>query len=300
MSWINLALLSAVTFGTVNIIDSHLISKRMPNLRVFLLLGGTIMLIYSLVLSHLFPLPENTSAGTLLIAVVASIFRAAAVTIMLYAFKMEEVSRIIPVVHTYPIFVAILAMPLLGESLHSLEWLAIIIVVAGAIMVSARQSPTGATTWRVKLVLLLFGSSLLFALADITTKYVLAYIPVWNLRWIVMLCISSTFLLISIRPDTFKQLGNIKQRKSAIGLLALSETLAFAGITLSLSAIEKGPVSLVSTIIGSRPVIVVIFALILSRISPMFLEGHIDRRTLAVRLIATAMIAGGIAIIHLT
>ena len=300
MSWVNLALLSAAALGVVNIIDSHLISKRMPSLRAFLLPVGIIILIYSLIIFYLFPLPEGTSIRILLVAVASGILRTAAVTIMLYSLKREEVSRVIPVVHTYPIFVAIMAMPLLGESLYSLEWLAIIIVVAGAVMISARQGPSGATTWKVKPLLLLFGSSLLFALSDITSKYVLAYISAWNLLWLSTLCVSGIFLLISVRPHTFKQLGNMKQRKSALGLLALGETLAFVGITMSLSAIEKGPVSLVSTIIGSRPVFVVIFALILSRVSPMFLEWHPGRRMLALRLIAITMIVGGIAIIHLT
>jgi len=299
MSWTNLALLSAATLAIVNIIDSHLISKRMPSLRAFLLLVGIIILIYSLVLFYLFPLPEGTSTGTLLTAIASGILRTAAVSIMLYHLKREEVSRVIPVVYTYPIFVAIMAVPLLGESLYYLEWLAIIIVVAGAVMISARQDSSGTTTWKVKPMLLLFGSSLLFALADITSKYVLAYISAWNLLWLSTFCVSGIFLLISVRPHTFKQLGNMKQRKSALGLLALGETLAFVGITLSLSAIEKGPVSLVSTIIGSRPVFVVIFALILSRVSPMFLEWHPGKRMLALRLIATAMIVGGIIVIHL-
>ena len=300
MSWINLALLSAATLGVVNIIDSHLISKRMPSLRAFLLPVGIIMLIYGLAVFYLFPLPEGTNVWVLLMAVASGILRAGAATIMLYTFKREEVSRVVPVVYTYPIFVAIMAVPLLGESLHYLQWLAIIIVVTGAIMISARQSPSGATTWKIKPMLLLFGSSLLFALADITSKYVLAYISAWNLLWLTIFCVSGIFLLVSIRPHTFKQLSNMKQRKSAIGLLALNETLAFVGITLSFSAIEKGPVSLVSTIIGSRPVFVVIFALILSRVSPMFLEWHPSRRMLTLRLIATAMIVGGITTIHLT
>jgi len=302
MSWINLALLSAATLGAVNIIDSHLISKRMPSLRVFLLLSGIIILVFTLILFRLFPIPQGTSVRIVSLAVASGILRTAAVIIMLYNLKREEVSRVVPIVYAYPIFVAIMAVPLLGESLHYLEWLAIIIVVAGAVMVSARQTPSGTTMWKVKPMLLLFGSSLLFALADITSKYVLNYISAWNLLWLSMSCVSGIFLLISIHPLTFKQLGNIKQRKSAIGLLILDETLALIGMTLSLSAIEKGPVSLVSTIIGSRPVFVVIAALILSRVAPSFLEWHpgIGKGMLALRFIATAMIAGGIAIIHLT
>ncbi len=300
LSWVNTALLSAAILGVVNIIDSHLLSKRMPGLRAFLLPVGVVHLIYSWILFTLFPLPEGTALCPVLIAVASGISRTAAATIMLYTMMREEVSRVIPVVYTYPIFVAIIAVPLLGESLSYLRWLAIIMVVAGAVIISVRQSPSGATTWLSKPLLLLFGSSSNFALADIASKYALAYISFWNMSWLGGFCLSGIFLLVSIRPHILSQLSNMKQKNSAIGLLAFNETLAFVGILLLLWSIERGTVSLVSTIIGSRPIFVVIFALILSRVSPMFLEWQPGKAMLALRLAATAMIVGGITIIYLT
>jgi len=299
VTWGNTAILSAAVLGVVNVIDSHLLSKRMPGLLAFLLPVGIIHLIYGSVLFALFPLPEGTSILPIVVAVASGILRTGAISIMLYSLKREEVSWVIPVVYTYPIFVAIMAMPLLGETLHYPEWLAIIIVVAGAVMVSARHSPSGATTWPGKPLLLLFGSSLLFALADIAGKYALNYISFWNMFSLSALCMSSIFLLVSIRPHIIRQLRNMKERNPAIGLLAFNETLAPIGIVLSFWALERGPVSLVSTIVGSRPMFVVIFALIMSRISPMFIEWRPGKGRLPLRLIATAMIVGGITIIHL-
>ena len=300
MSWIHTALLSAAIIGAVNIIDSHLLSKRMPGLRGFLLPVGIISLTYGLVLFYLFPLPEGTGVGTLLVAIASGMLRTAGVIIILYTLKREEVSRVIPVVYTYPILVAIIAVPLLGESLYYLQWLAIIMVVAGAVTISFRQSPSGSTTWLGKMFFLFFGSSLLLAMADITSKYVLASISFWNLYWLTAFCMSVTFLLVSMRPYILKQLINMKQRNSAIALLTFNELLAPVAILLSLRSIEMGPVSLVSTIISTRPVFVLTYALILNRVLPTFLEWQPGRRMLALRLIATAMIVSGIAIIHLT
>jgi len=59
-------------------------------------------------------------------------------------------------------------------------------------------------------------------------------------------------------------------------------------------------VSLVSTILSSRPIFVVMFAFILSRILPTFLEWQPGKGMLALRLIATVMIVGGITIIYLS
>jgi uncharacterized membrane protein len=118
--------------------------------------------------------------------------------------------------------------------------------------------------------------------------------------WINALCMAGIFLLVSLRPRIIKELINMRRRSSSIGLLVLNEMLAVIGILLVFRAMENGPVSLVSTITGSRPIFVLIFVLILNRFRSGFLiEGQSDKGTLALRVIATAMIVGGIAIIYL-
>ena len=300
MNWASIAILSAASFSVVNIVDSHLLSKRMPGLRALLLLIGCFQLFYGLLIFWIFPLPAGIGVLPVLVAVASGIFRSTAAIIMLYNLRREDVSRVIPVVYTYPIIVAIIAVLFLGETLAYLQWLAIIIVVAGAVMVSLQQSPSGATIWLGKPFLLLLGSSLFFALADITSKYALAYISPWNMFGITSLCLFGVFWLISVRPSVINQLVNMKGRNSALALLTFSESLVPVASVLSFLALERGPVSLVSTIIGSRPIFVVIYALILSRILPGFLKWQSGGGMLALRLVAVAMIFGGIAIIYLT
>lgn len=298
--WVSIAVLSAAVIGVVSIIDSHLISKRMPSLRAFLLPVGLVILVYGLVLFYLFPLPEGVGTWSLMVALASGVLRATAIAIMLYTMKREEVSRVILLVHTYPVFVAIMAIPLLGETLYYLEWIAIIIVVAGAVMVSVRWDLGGLVTWLGRSFFLLIGSSLLMAMADVAAKYALAYISFWNMYWIGSFCMSGIFLLISVRPHIIKELNHLKQQKSVMTLLAFNETLAVVGTVLLFWAMKTGPVSLVSAIIGGRPVFVVIYALVLSRISPMFLDWQPGKVMLALRLTAITMIVSGIVIIYLT
>jgi drug/metabolite transporter (DMT)-like permease len=284
VDWVSIAIFGTAFLGLVNIIDSHLISRRMPSLRAFLLPVSFVTLTYASVLFYLFPLPEDIGIWPLTAAVASGTLRTISVTILLYTLKREEVSRVIPIASTYPVFVAIMAVLLLGETLYPLQWIAIIIVVAGAVI----------------LFFLLIGSSLLMAVAHVTAKYALDYISFWNMYCIGAFCMSGFFLLISLRPHILKELGNMKQRNSALTSIALNEALVMIGVVLLFWAMERGPVSLVSTIISSRPIFVVIYALILSRVSPMLLEWHYGRGILALRLIAITMIVGGIAIIYLT
>ncbi len=299
MTWVTTAILSAAIMGMVNIFDSHLLTKRMPSLRAYLLPGGMIYLFYAFILLAMFPLPENTGILPILIAATSGLLRFGAISIMLYSLKREEVSRVIPVVYTYPIFVAIMAMPLLGESVLYLEWLAIVIVVAGAITISLKQSTSGSTIWQGKPFIILFGSSLLLAMSDITGKYALNYLSFWNMFSITTFGMAGLFMLISLRPHVIRQLAGIKNKGTTWSLLALNETLSPIGIGLSFWALQRGPVSLVSPILSSRPMFVVIFALIFSRILPKFLNWNPGEGRLPQRLIATAMIVGGIVIIHL-
>jgi len=300
MNWASIALLSAATYAVVNIIDSHLLSRRMPGLRALLLPIGCFHLVYGLLIFWIFPLPTGIGVWPILVAVASGLFRTTAAIVLLYNLKREEVSRVIPIVYTYPIFVAIIAVLFLGETLAYLQWLAIIIVVAGAVMVSIQQSPSGTTIWLNKSFLLLFGSSLCFALADITSKYALSYISPWNMFSITSFCLSGVFWLISVRPSAINQLANMKGRNSALALLTFNEILVPIASLLLFLALESGPVSLVSTIIGSRPIFVVLAALILSRVLPGFLKWQSDGGMLILRLVAIAMIFGGIAIIYLT
>ncbi|TRZ93485.1 MAG: hypothetical protein D4R82_05030, partial [Dehalococcoidia bacterium] len=133
MNWVNTAILGAAVMGVVNILDSHLLSKRMPGLRAFLLPVGIIHLIYGSLLFALFPLPGGIGMWPVVVAVASGVLRTGAVVIMLDSLRREEVSQVIPVIYAYPIFVAIMAVPLLGESLNYLQWLAIVIVVVGAV-----------------------------------------------------------------------------------------------------------------------------------------------------------------------
>ncbi len=301
MDWVTVAILGTFAIGLVNIIDSHLLSRRMPSLRAFLLLVSLFVLPISLVIAYLFPLPEGVDAWPLVVTVASGVIRTVSIIILLYTFKTEHVSQAIPVFHTFPVFVALLAVPLLGESLSSLQWLAIIIVVAGAVIISVKRGSGGAATWLGRPFWLLLAASLLMAVADVGSKYALEYISFWNMYWLSSLCMVAIFLFISLRPRIIRQLGTMRRRRPTLALLFANETLAVVGIVLIFWAMEMGPVSLVSAINGSRPLVVLAAAFILSRVSPRFLlEGGMAGRTLALRLAATAMIIAGIVIIYLT
>ena len=298
MNWAGAAILSAGTSAAVSIFDSHLITRRLPGMRSFILMVGIFHIVPSLIFMALFPLPAGVSINIVLLTLLSGIIRTVSILILFYCLTKEEVSRVVPVTSTYPVFVAILAVPLLGEHLSSLEWLAIFIVVAGAITISFRQSPSGSFILN-RLTALLFLSSLFMAVADLISKYVLGFISFWNVFWLEALLVSSVFLVISARPLVFRQIVQVKQKLSGFILFVADELFAIVGLILATWSRAEGPVSLVSTITSSRPMFVLIYALILSRFLPGFLAWQSGSWVLILRIIGIVMIVGGLAIIYL-
>ena len=300
MDWATIAVLGTMAIGLVNIIDSHLVSRRMPSFSAFLLAVAAFISIPTLGLMSFFPLPPGLESWPLLVALGSGLLRTISILILLYIYKTEEVSQAIPVFHTFPVFVALLAVPLLGETLSGWQWLAVWIVVAGAVIISARRIP-GAANWLGRPFWLLTAASLLMALADVGSKYALGYVSFWNIYWLGSLITIAVFLAISLRPPIVRQLLALPRRKATMSLVAANELVAVIGILMIFRAMESGPVSLVATINGSRPLFVLILALLLSRLAPGFLlEGQPAATGLSRRLIATLMIVGGITIIYAT
>ncbi|MEE8470545.1 MAG: EamA family transporter [Dehalococcoidia bacterium] len=293
------ALAVAAILGLVNIVDSHLISKRMPSLRAFLIPAGLLHLTFGLTILALYPLPVGVDAFPWFVAVASAVTRTLAVLLMLYAMRTEEISRIIPVAHSYPVFVAILAVPLLGETLGYLDWLAIVMTVAGAVLISVRWGSGGQGARLRKSFIMLVASSVLFGVANTTAKYALDYVSFWNMYSLGAICFGVVFCLTSARPSILRELRNMKGMRTALKLIAFNEIIALVGILLSFWAMERGPISLVSTIMGARPFFVFLYALALSRVFPALLDERLSRGTVALKLLSIALILGGVAIINL-
>ncbi len=269
----------------------------MPSFWAFLLPAGIVHLIYGLTFLAIYPLASGVDAFSWFMVAVAAVARTAAALLMLYAMRTEEVSRIIPVVYTHPVFVAILAVPLLGESLNYLQWLAIFMSVVGAVLISVRGQGWG-TRLRRSFIMLL-ASSVLFGVANVATKYASESVSFWNMYSLTAISLGGVFLLLSMRPAVFGELRSMRGRGATLTLIAGNETIVLVGIVLSFWAIENGPVSLVSTVMGIRPLFVFLYALALSRFFPTVLGERLSRGSVTLKVASIALIVGGVAIINL-
>jgi drug/metabolite transporter (DMT)-like permease len=295
--WIAVAIVSAATTGLVSILDSHLISKRMPSFLAFLAPLGIVHFVLGLVVLTLLPLPAGVDTMTLAVAVGSSVIRVVGALLMLRTMRSEEVSRIMPVTNTFPIFVAILAVPVLGEYLGWLEWLAIIITVSGAVLISVHWGTDGQGVRLRKSFAILMVSSVSFGVANIGSKYAMEQLTFWNMYGISTTCLGTLFLLLSLRRATLQELWHMEGRNQALGLLSFNECVAVVGIVLSFWAIEQGPVSMVSTILSTRPAFVFVYAMAVSRFFPTVLDERLSRGIIATKIASIGLIIGGVTLL---
>lgn len=300
MTWLTVAVIAAAMTAFVSIMDSHLISKRLPSFQAFLAPIGLVHSAVGIVIFSINSIPAGTDATTVLIAFASGIVRVSGALIMLRTMRSEEVSRVMPVANTFPIFVAILAVPFLGETLGWLQWLAIFITVAGAMLISVRRGAKGRGVRLRKSFASLVVASLFFGIANTMAKYALDDLSFWTLYGINAICLGGLFTLFSLRGRVLRELRDMAGRSRTLTLLGINEVAALTGFLLSFWAMERGPISQVSTILATRPAFVFIFVLGLSRLYPAALDERMGRRAVALKVASIALVIGGVSLLLLS
>ena len=301
MSWVFLALGSALAFAVVSALDKILIQRFVPNPRAFIVLVGLIQFGLAAVV---LPFAKFSGYGldTALISCVSGFLAGIYLVLMFWVMRMQDVSRVVPITSTHPIFVAILAQVFLGEIISVLAWIGILVTVGGAVLMSfgptTRRSERGQSQW-VPFTLLMV-SSLAFGLSQYLTKVVADDIDVWSLFVWRGLGLGIACVGIMIRKSMFPDLVRAIRDPVSISLAVLTEgVLVLIAVILQLLAIYSGPVSLAVTVMAVRPLFVFILGILLSLGVSRVLDEPLEGRILATKLAAIAMTVGGIIAVTL-
>ena len=301
MSWVFLALGSAFTFAVVSALDKILIQRFVPNPRAFIVLVGLIQVGLVVIV-----LPFATFSGygvdIALISCVSGFLAGIYLVLMFWVMRMQDVSRVVPITSTYPIFVAILAQVFLGEMISVLAWAGIVVTVGGATLMSfgptQRRSERGQNQWIP--FALLVASSLAFGLSQYLTKVVANDIDIWSMFVWRGIGLGIACVGIMVRKSMVPDLVRAMRDPAAIGLTILTEgVLVLVAVILQLQAIYSGPVSLAVTVMAIRPLFVFILGIALSLGVSRVLDEPLEGRILAVKLAAIAMTVGGIIAVTL-
>lgn len=296
--WILLALGSAACFGIVSVVDKRLLSHNLSGVSVLYLWIALVLAFYIIVTFSLTGIPTEAAPDRLLVALASGLATGVGLALMFMGLKFEEASRAIAITQIYPVFVAVLAVLFLGESLNRLQWAAIALVVMGTMLISLRGSPRHLLRL-TRGTPMLVGSGLGLGLGFFAAKIALDSLSVWDVFAVQQLGVTLVFSLFA-RPRVWRDLISALKNRNTLLLMVVGEgMLPVVAIMLSLLATNLGPVSLVAGFLATRPLFLFIVATVLSSSRLRLMEESVSRQALALKFTSIVMIIVGVGALGL-
>lgn len=260
MNWVVFSLFSAVAFTAYSVAQKRTLDRHVRGPAAFSALACVMHGAVASVI--LFFAPPDWLSWSVAAVILAGSVHAGIQILTAYAFRREgDVTRIVPVLDAYPLFVLVLAVALLDESLTPIKWGAVGLVVAGVVIASQRQNPAGE---RLSLfnpsVIAVIGASVGIALYSVLAKMAMAMggmsiLQIYAVSWLAAL------------PWTFgaawfadrAQLKAALASPPALWGSGAAQAALFAAFITGFIAFESGPVSLSAALMSIRPVLLLLW-----------------------------------------
>lgn len=299
MSWVAVVLAGAALAALLSVLDKTVIHRyaRMPYLQPLVI--GITMLFIGLTLLAVTGIPPSATFEPVLWAFISGAFYGLGTHILVYTLYKQEVSRVIPVYQTYPIFTALIAFFFLGERLGAVEWIAMLAVVGGAVLLSFRRDESGCGFLLDRAFIILIVGSAIEGSSFVFGKSAVNELPVLFTHALRLLAIGSVLLALNLRRNSLDQvLWFVRTRSPALRYVALNQlVISNASQFLFLWALSLGPAVLVTALSSLRTFFVVAYAIALSLAWRGALGEVTTPATVTVKLVSTVLIVGGVGVI---
>jgi uncharacterized membrane protein len=287
-SWQFLALIATLMWAIINIVDKHIVSEKIKKLSVvmtFDAIGAVIAVLAIIVFSRV----EIPGFSLLLLLIVSGVIWVPAVYFYYKALQIEEVSRVVPLFLLIPIFTAILAGMFLNEIFTVQIYAGILLVVAGAILISFKKTEKFRIGKGFHFILI---STLILTIEGLLLKFALNqtdFISVfyWN-RIGVIIGILPIFLI--YKKDFFSA---VKEKLKTGLIITGNNIVSETALIIFTLAIALGPLTLVTTIGATQPLFVLLMAVILSIFFPKILREELGKANIGIKLFALMLMIIG-------
>jgi len=248
-TWVIFALGAAVLSATVNVIDKTVLARWMRraegSLAPYAVLEGASGLAALAVLGFpAMPLGERAAA------VLAGAVYGLATVFYFRALKIGETSRLIPLYDLIPLLTLGFAVIFLGEQLSGRQLAAVLLIVLGALTLSMKH-------WGARGFIPGIGwmslTVLATAAASILSKYALGEADAWTVFGYSR--VGTFAVLLPFLPSAARLFAEAVRRHGGVVAAAtgLSEGLTVTMVLLFIHAAARGPISLVSALVGTHP-----------------------------------------------
>ena len=178
LSWLLPAIASPFVYALVSIGDKWILSSLKLRIESFNLFVGVVQLLVAVILLLALGIP-NAPFEAIASAFAGGLLWGISLILLFWTLRREQIGRVVPVSQTSPVFAAILGVVFLGEHLEWWGWLAVMLVVAGAVIVSAepRQILSGGLS---KIYIYVAFGAMLVGLTQVLLKHSSEDLSVWH------------------------------------------------------------------------------------------------------------------------
>ncbi len=293
MLWVIFSVLAALSWAIVAIFDKYVLTKLIRNPVIPLIFLGVISALASVFVYFIYGW-SSLSIANIFVAFAAGIGYICGVLFYLKATKIEEISRVVPLIYLAPIFTLIFAGLFLGEVFTVAKYAGIFLLVAGAVMISSKNLANitlGKAFWLMLLADILFSAN--YSL----TKYMLNFTDYWT-----VFSYTRLGIVIAVVPLFYINYSDLlsatyEHGKKAIAVFSLDEIFRLLGALLATVAASLGPIALVNALLSVEAFFVLAFIITLSMFYPKVLKEKIGKSAVLLKFIAIFMMLVGTVLI---
>jgi len=291
MEWLLYAFLAMIFLTVVNLMDKHIVSDELrdPMLVTTVFgIGVSVLFLIVALINGLTAVP----VGTALFSLLAGLCYSCALWFYYHVMQKEEVSRFVPILAMEPMFIAVIAFFAFAEKLGVMQYGAIVLIFFGAVLISHQDGRKKSV--ERKLRLLAFSGVAFFVARNLIFSYVTEAVPFQSiLFWLGIGGLIIPVILLMFHHPHLK-----KKAKKGVQHLVLNSWLSGFAIMFFVKAIAIGQVTVVSALISTKPLLVFVVALFMSKFHPAFISEKNTRKDILKKSVAIVLIVtGGILLV---
>jgi uncharacterized membrane protein len=291
MTWFLLALVAPLLYALTNHIDKILLEKYFKDGGVgTLILFSAFLSILALPLIIIAdPSVLNVSFSNIAILTGVAVLDLAILWFYLLALQGDEPSIVIVFYQLVPVFALGLGYLILGETLTTIQLIAMVIIIFGTTIVSFEIDDENNFKLRKKTILLMTAAALAWAMESVLFKVVALEENVWrSLFWEhLVLVLAGLVIFTFIRSYREHFLTAIRKNSgSIISLNLTNESLYMVGNMTVAFAVMLAPVALILLGQSFQTIFVLAIGIFLTLFFPKLATEHVEKKYVAQKLIA--------------
>lgn len=296
--WVFAAILALALYAITNVIDKILREKYVKS-NIGLSLIFIIKNFWFVFLLPFVKIKAMPPFDVLLLALLGLLW-ICVVYPFIASLSIEEVSRVVPVWNTYPLFALFLSYIFLNEVLPKTYYLSFILLFSGGILVSTHFEDIKKIRISKSFYLMLL-SSISFSFYIVTLKYLLLKYDFWTI--FVLAGISASILaaipLIFEKPRKEVWAGIKSLKGNAIVLFITTSIVGYSATLFYNYAFLLGPVAIVAALDGFQSLFLFFYIIVLSLFFPKFFKEETSKSAIITKFVAILIMILGLILLYI-